>query len=226
MAELEESKNNLLLENQQFRENVSGLHSTIQNLENSSSSSASQDASAKDRASENEELKSQIEEAYMLVEKLMAENAELVEKVHMLCVELDRPDTEIKLSEVTGSDGLTEFVKPSEPESSEVTSISVPELDSSEKTLAVNDNSDSIHAEHARDLQLVPDDIEEIVQIPLDDNDVRDLQLQDTKNVENDDAVPITDAPLIGAPFRLISFFAKYVSGADLVSQNSSNTSN
>jgi len=143
----------------------------------------------------------------------------------MLCVELDRPDTEIKLSEVTGPDGLTEFVKPSEPESSEVTSISVPELDSLEKTLVVNDNSDSIHAEHARDLQLVPDDIEEIVQIPLDDNDVRDLQLQDTMNVENDDAVPITDAPLIGAPFRLISFFAKYVSGADLVSQNSSNTS-
>lgn len=213
VAELEESKNNLLLENQQLREN-------------SSSSSASQDASAKDRASENEELKSQIEEAYMLVEKLMAENAELVEKVHMLCVELDRPDTEIKLSEVTGPDGLTEFVKSSEPESSEATSISVPELDSLEKTLVVNDNSDSIHAKHARDLQLVPDDIEEIVQIPLDDNDVRDLQLQDTKNVENDDAVPITDAPLIGAPFRLISFFAKYVSGADLVSQNSSNTSN
>jgi len=36
-----------------------------------------------DRASENEELKSQIEEAYMFVEKLMAENAELVEKVNM-----------------------------------------------------------------------------------------------------------------------------------------------
>jgi len=36
-----------------------------------------------DCASENEKLKSQIEEAYMLVEKLMAENAELVEKVNM-----------------------------------------------------------------------------------------------------------------------------------------------
>jgi uncharacterized protein YlxW (UPF0749 family) len=46
VAELEESKNNLLLENQQLRENMSGLHSTIQNLENSISS-ASQDASAK-----------------------------------------------------------------------------------------------------------------------------------------------------------------------------------
>lgn len=32
-----------------------------------------------------------------------------------------------------------------------------------------------------------------------------------------DKEVPFTDAPLIGAPFRLISFIAKYVSGADLV---------
>jgi len=47
VAELEESKNNLLLENHQLKENVSGLHSIIQNLENSRSSSASEDASAK-----------------------------------------------------------------------------------------------------------------------------------------------------------------------------------
>lgn len=47
VAELEESKNNLLLENQQLRENVSGLHSTVQNLESSISFSASQGASAK-----------------------------------------------------------------------------------------------------------------------------------------------------------------------------------
>lgn len=31
-----------------------------------------------------------------------------------------------------------------------------------------------------------------------------------------DEKVPFTDAPLLGAPFRLISFMAKYVSGADL----------
>lgn len=47
VAELEEFRSNLLLENQQLRENVSGLQSTIQNLENSSSSSFSLDASSK-----------------------------------------------------------------------------------------------------------------------------------------------------------------------------------
>ncbi|KAG6532218.1 hypothetical protein ZIOFF_006057 [Zingiber officinale] len=34
--------------------------------------------------------------------------------------------------------------------------------------------------------------------------------------------VPFTDAPLIGAPFRLISFMAKYVSGADLARRDDS----
>ncbi|XP_011622689.2 uncharacterized protein LOC18432389 [Amborella trichopoda] len=33
----------------------------------------------------------------------------------------------------------------------------------------------------------------------------------------NDGGIPLSDAPLIGAPFRMLSFFAKYVTGADLV---------
>ena len=59
----------------------------------------------------------------------------------------------------------------------------------------------------------------EIVQIPLDDNELLDLELQavESDKMEN---VPISDAPLIGAPFRLISFVAKYVSGADLVDKD------
>lgn len=204
----------------------------------------------------------------MLVEKLMAENADLVEKVifiavygfcndlpkrfrsvgldfvdgvflshfypqvNKLCVELDRQNAEIKLSGVTDPDGLSDFAKPAgisiaEPESSEITSLSALETDSLEKNL-VNDNSDYVHVKHPigviSDSSLAPDDTGEIVQIPLDDNEVRDTVLGDLKNVENDaDSVPITDAPLIGAPFRLISFFAKYVSGADLVNESSSN---
>lgn len=60
---------------------------------------------------------------------------------------------------------------------------------------------------------------EEIVQIPLDDTPVRRAESQPAINYENT-AVPLTDAPLVGAPFRLISFMAKYVSGADLVKKN------
>lgn len=32
--------------------------------------------------------------------------------------------------------------------------------------------------------------------------------------------IPISDSPLIGAPFRVVSFFARYVSGADLVNKS------
>lgn len=63
----------------------------------------------------------------------------------------------------------------------------------------------------------------EIVQIPLDENESQDLEAQASVNA-GDDSVPLADAPLIGAPFRLVSFFAKYVSGADLVNEGSSNS--
>lgn len=60
----------------------------------------------------------------------------------------------------------------------------------------------------------------EIVQIPLDENEAQDLDLEaqaSSSTNEGDESVPLTDAPMTGAPFRLISFVAKYVSGADLV---------
>lgn len=65
----------------------------------------------------------------------------------------------------------------------------------------------------------------EIVQIPLDDDREQVQPASAARDVNAADlaaaAVPLSDAPLIGAPFRLISFFAKYVSGADLVKENS-----
>lgn len=129
---------------------------------------------------------------------------------------------------------MTEFVKPTGvaiplPESAEYASVSSPKLNSLEET-SVKDNGNSNDAKHvvgvtSNSSLVSADDAGEIVQIPLDDNEIQDIELQDAKNVENDaDAVPITDAPLIGAPFRLISFVANFVSGADLVNQSSSNT--
>lgn len=66
---------------------------------------------------------------------------------------------------------------------------------------------------------------DEIVQIPLDENEVQSVDLEAAKVNQDDEEVPLTNAPLIGAPFRLISFVARYVSGADLVNKNSA-TSN
>lgn len=57
---------------------------------------------------------------------------------------------------------------------------------------------------------------DEIVQIPLNEKET------DSEVAQNDEEIDVSlaDAPLIGAPFRLISFFASYVSGADLVNKN------
>lgn len=80
-------------------------------------------------------------------------------------------------------------------------------------------NVDSYH-DHTIEASSTDDDSVEIVQIPLHEHEVQDLELQVEDGDGNYD-VPLTDAPLIGAPFRFMSFVARYVSGSDLVDKNS-----
>lgn len=60
---------------------------------------------------------------------------------------------------------------------------------------------------------------EEIVPVPLDDIQIHEDDPRQSGAADEIDEVPFSDAPIIGAPFRLISFVARYVSGADLVNQ-------
>ncbi|CAN6301018.1 unnamed protein product [Urochloa humidicola] len=60
---------------------------------------------------------------------------------------------------------------------------------------------------------------EEIVPVPLDDIQIHEDDSWQPGADDEIDEVPFSDAPIIGAPFRLISFVARYVSGADLVNQ-------
>lgn len=64
-------------------------------------------------------------------------------------------------------------------------------------------------------------DSDEIVQIPLDENERLLTDPEAGDKVAEKTEVPISHAPLIGAPFRIISFVTRYVSGADLVESNS-----
>ncbi|KAL8122531.1 hypothetical protein AgCh_019028 [Apium graveolens] len=79
------------------------------------------------------------------------------------------------------------------------------------------------HFNH-NDSPLIPDTeitvSTEIEQIPPEESEASgtNLSVEDSSSEETS-LVPISDAPLIGAPFRFISFMARYVSGADLVSQ-------
>ncbi|TYH03858.1 hypothetical protein ES288_A09G252200v1 [Gossypium darwinii] len=211
VVELEESRNKLLQENQQLNENISSMQLHIQNLErNSTSNSQSEDVEK--QASGNEDLKSQIEAANVFVDKLMMENAELVEKVNVLYAMLEQQSKAAEHSKVIETTN-------SVPRSLENGSILVPKLDSLVASPITNGKieGENVDGQPAAPLphNVESEDSGEIVQIPLDDTDVRDLESQATGTEEN--AVPLTDAPLIGAPFRLISFVARYVSGADLV---------
>lgn len=67
-------------------------------------------------------------------------------------------------------------------------------------------------------------DSSEIVQIPLTESESQDAEGHQTADENEDSSVELSDAPLTGAPIRFISFVARYVSGADLVSRNPTNS--
>ncbi|KAM7526604.1 hypothetical protein LguiA_016506 [Lonicera macranthoides] len=264
VLESEELKNKLLQENQHLMEKISGLQSHIQNLERNNTASAHsytenikslphvlgtfsavhglyirEIQALKHHAAENEELKSELEAARALVEKLLSENSELVEKVNELYVELDQKGPISALSSSVGSDSTVvgaplgsnpmvgtagkpptsahdpPMFKPSERIS--VTGDGI--MDSLENVTLNSERDGGGNSTNDEIIPNSPETIksEEIVQIPLDENEeANDTDLKSSHNEEKVE-VPISDAPLIGAPFRLISFVARYVSGADLV---------
>ncbi|KAG6693327.1 hypothetical protein I3842_10G163400 [Carya illinoinensis] len=228
VVELEEFRSNLLQENQRLMDIISGLQSQIQNLERSTSST-SLSVDLKMHGSEHEDLNSQMEGALALVEKLMTENAELVEKVNKLYVELDRRITTDGLPSATGSIQMFETTETAsvDPilESNENLSLAGKELESNKIVPMKIENIgiDNVDFEHAAVIptSLASEETGEIVQISMDENEIQDTELQAANNDEKT-AVPLSDSPLVGAPFRLISFVTRYVSGADLVNKNSS----
>ncbi|KAE8695506.1 Thioredoxin H-type 9, H9,TH9 [Hibiscus syriacus] len=217
VLELEESRSKLLQENQQQTNTASSLQLHIQNCERNITSSSSSDE-VKKQASYIEDLNSQIEAASVLVEKLVMENTELVEKVNELSVILER--------QTEGHSTVIEMPNPG-PHFVGNGSISSPKLYSLEVAQINEGKIDGVSADGQPTAQLPlaveSEDSGEILQIPLDDTDARGPEPQYIES-ENK-TVPLTDAPLIGAPFRLISFVANYVTGADMVNNTSSSES-
>ncbi|KAJ4832545.1 hypothetical protein Tsubulata_000107 [Turnera subulata] len=212
VVELEESRNSLLKENQQLSESISGLRLQLQNFETSIASAGASERGKHD--SGHEELNSEIEAAHALVEKLIAENGELIEKVNELYIELGRKNAAPNFSTTDGTDLMVA--------NSVLHSTAVPMPESNENTSLSGYLSRSSEVEATTDIPLSSEaESGEIVQIPLHDNEVSDLEVQLIEDAD-DNEVPLTDAPLIGAPFRFISFVASYVSGADLVSRDGS----
>ncbi|XP_062072984.1 uncharacterized protein LOC133777429 isoform X2 [Humulus lupulus] len=227
VVEFEESKKNHLQETEQLMENISSLQLQIKDLQSIASKSSEECTKL---SSEREELNSQVEAACSLVEKLVTENAELVEKVNELFVELDRcsglsvvPST--VASELILGNTKISCVSHQESQTNENMSMMLHRELNSIEVVPVKEERNGIHnsGNHQSDViteHSLSSMFGEIVQIPLDENEEHDVEAQARENDEND-GVPISDAPLIGAPFRLISFVSRYVSGADLVDKNS-----
>ncbi|KAJ9694219.1 hypothetical protein PVL29_009947 [Vitis rotundifolia] len=274
VMELEEFRINILQENQLLKKKVSSLHLQIKELEESVSSAHASTEITK-HASKHVDLNPQTEAATVLIEKLTSENADLVEKVNELYIELDQLRVAAGLSSAIGldkkigtlqnssvADHMSEPIDNSSASSERMESVEAVPIhgQSSQEAVPMHDENSQeavpIHDQSSQEavpmldkspLEAVPmnderisadiggieqtavipnssetDDSGEIVQIPLDENQARELELQAAENDRNT-TVPLTDAPLIGAPFRFISFVAKYVSGADLVGKSSTN---
>lgn len=149
-----------------------------------------------------------------------------------LYVELDRRSPTAGLPSATVSDQMVEIAETARfddflLESNKNLSVTGKKLESGEivpiQVETIGGDTDNVDVEQASVIpsSFASEEPGEIVQISLDENEIRNLGIQAANNDENT-VVEFSDAPLIGAPFRLISFVAKYVSGADLIDKNSS----
>lgn len=87
-----------------------------------------------------------------------------------------------------------------------------------------NDTTITVDIDQVQKLELLLPSLSEETVHPLQDVEINEEEVASSD--ERTGAVPLSDAPLIGAPFRLFSFMAKYVAGSDLVSETSSKSGN
>ncbi|KAI3682803.1 hypothetical protein L1987_83060 [Smallanthus sonchifolius] len=221
VIELETTSNNISHQNQQLKEHVSDLQSKIQDLENSVATHLSSERTRNITAYEGMNL--QLESAQALVAKLLSENDILVEKVNVLKTELDQKTaTTQSSSPIKPVDPLVKISKAADMDETSTTETDSMLSSAETDTVSNMGPSDTLvnhmHSEGSNLNQISRVSMEsgEIVQISLNEIDVA-AATSAIYVPEDSDPVPITDAPLIGAPFRFISFVARYVSGADLV---------
>ncbi|KAL0555746.1 hypothetical protein IC582_009703 [Cucumis melo] len=225
VVELEEQRCDLLHENKELTEKVADYQSKLLNLERKISSTY---IHSSDRVTK-EILNSQVDAARILVDRLITENAELIGKVNELFVELQRV-TKTELSSGVEPDQMAK-------EATDTTTFNDPEPPLILNSVTCGKSSDALNSVPIHSHSIGGDFVDldsdylaskssmrmatgEIEQIPLPqfDDRNRNRELPATEIDEKD--VLLSDAPLIGAPYRLISFMAKYVSGADLVGKS------
>lgn len=87
-----------------------------------------------------------------------------------------------------------------------------------------NDTTITVDIDQVQQLELHLPSLSEETVHPLQAVEINEEEVASSD--EKTEVVPMSDAPLIGAPFRLFSFVAKFVAGSDLVNQTSSRSGN
>ncbi|CAH9102309.1 unnamed protein product [Cuscuta europaea] len=221
VKELEELWRSSVLESQVLKETVTSLQSQVHDLEKSATFSYPSTVRNLD-TSGNADADSEKGSGNAVVGNLVPENMEHGDKINELCIELQQRDSTMQDSSSSSSVPITgnsesayyntnSSARESEPksETAEVNEITSTEV--TRGTIPAEDNAMGLDSSEIES--------SEIVQIPLDE-DVSTTELK-IMSTDQKNEVPLSDAPLIGAPFRLFSFVARYVSGADLVDKNS-----
>lgn len=203
VMELKVSRDSLAQENKQLTESMSTLESRIQHLEMVSSFYASSKIHAEDTS----HLKAA--EASTKPDILNEYPSEKASEIHVEPLPLAGTAENPTVRSSTSTDYASEF-HTTIIESNE----KIETLEKTNESFSVNGSMDQ-----SQQIQLLGLDdsrvSEDVVSVPLDEI-IHELQTTAEK-VEDEPVVPLSDAPLIGAPFRLISFVARFVSGADLV---------
>lgn len=226
MTELKESRDNLSEENTKLKESIAVMESRIQCLETEASFPRSSTVKITELP-EGKDRNYQVEAVNIPAEQLQPENIIPVEKVKEV-----HPETEQQ--KISVDDAKEKVTAPPEAaipadysseynvgmyESGEM----IQSLSGAHNTFDISNGTENFdNLSGVRGVQILGIDnsriSEDVVSVPLDDIQVVEAEPQPVKNEETPE-LPLSDAPLIGAPFRLFSFVAKYVSGADLVNQ-------
>ncbi|GKB37068.1 hypothetical protein Tco_0882010, partial [Tanacetum coccineum] len=214
VIELEASRNDISLQNQQLKEYVFELQSKIQDLKSSVATCSSTERTKVNLLNAELDQKSATTRSSILVKP---DDPMIRNSIAADINENSASETDPMQSLAEKSDTISDLGPSSEARDGMVSDKHVEPLND-EVTVLKNNNVDHMNAEGSDLNTISRASIEEIVQISLDENDVAAPTTSTSFPVpEKTDPVALTDAPLIGAPFRLISFVARYVSGADLV---------
>lgn len=204
---LEEASKNTFEENHMLVKKLDQLDSRLQALE---AKVAFNEASMIEKVPENKVMdqvdlaSSQLHQQTVGFTELMNKGNEQVTKRSLISSEEITPDNFYSQINYSLSNAYAS-------NHTEETSMQFPEIATSSSNVHVLADVN----EHQSD---GPRTSEEIIPVPLDDIQIHEDDPRQGADDEIDE-VPFIDAPITGAPFRFISFVARYVSGADLVNQ-------